>query len=373
MTLTWGLAVCTYNRGAVLLECLRLAFGQARAPAEAVIVDASPDWDRWRGEAEALAARHGIALRYEPARERSSATQRNQAVAAATADVLFLIDDDSFLFPDAAERIMAVYEADAAGAVAGVGLAASAENPATAPSGATRKQTGHDTAGGLLALPLVGGLARLFYRKVLMMQHEETFIAYATPHFPHLVVPSALAHLDIYAVNHISGYALTARRRVALAEPFDTALRYYAALEDADATHRYLRHGALVVARGARVHHFQTSASRLPRDRVIILQLLNLALFLRRHAADPALKRRQYRVMLRRRLVAEVFKDLLSRRWSLPQMRAVRYVMGLQDAVFDRPVDEIVAWYPDFQRRLIEAGDYVAFPPSGGSPASTRS
>ena len=375
MTLTWTLAICTYNRRAELLETLGLALAQTRPPVEAIIVDASPDWAATRDMALVLADRHGVAMRYEKAAERSLTNQRNQAIGLAAGDVLFLIDDDSFLFPDSAAAVMDIYEADPDGAVAAIGLAATATNPSSAATGLQRKQTGHEVIGAAGRVPLLRGAVRWLYTKVLMMRHEETFISYDAGGFGQPAVPPTLAAFDVHAVNHIPGYSMTVRRAVALKEPFDPLLRYYAALEDADATHRFRRHGALLVARQARVHHFQTSASRLPRDKVIILQLLNLAIFLRRHATALPQKRREYHVMLWRRLVAEFFKDLLSQRFALPQVSGVRYVMGMWREVFDRPAADIFAWYPDFQRRLIEDNDYVAWPsdPSGLQPASTRS
>ncbi len=143
---------------------------------------------------------------------------------------------------------------------------------------------------------------------------------------------------------------------IARREPFDPSLRHYAALEDADFCHRIARHGALVLARRARLHHFQISGGRLPRETVITLQLLNLAFFLKRHSRMLPAKRMQYRLMLLRRLVAEFAKDLLSRRFALPQFRGVLRAMALHRTIFSTPTDEIVARYPEIQLRIIERG-----------------
>ena len=57
---------------------------------------------------------------YVAAARRSSASQRNQGVRLSTADILFLIDDDSLMYPDCAEQIMRIYEADKDKAVSGI-------------------------------------------------------------------------------------------------------------------------------------------------------------------------------------------------------------------------------------------------------------
>ena len=52
MTLSWGLAIATYNRADVLVRCVKLALQQTRPPIEVVICDSSPDWETTRGAIE---------------------------------------------------------------------------------------------------------------------------------------------------------------------------------------------------------------------------------------------------------------------------------------------------------------------------------
>ena len=118
---TWSLVIPTYNRRDVLLRVLPLALRQTVPPIQVVIVDSSQDWDVTRQAVQGVAADHpGIRLDYLQATTPSSATQRNQGVEQAIGDIVVMIDDDSFLYPDYVERILAVYAADADGVVAGV-------------------------------------------------------------------------------------------------------------------------------------------------------------------------------------------------------------------------------------------------------------
>jgi glycosyltransferase involved in cell wall biosynthesis len=120
--LTWGLTIATYNRADCLRTCVALAVAQTRPPSEVVIVDASDDWSKARDTilSEIAADNPAVRWTYQQARVRSLTHQRNQALDQTTADVLFLIDDDSFMFDDCAAEIMAIYEADPEGKIAGV-------------------------------------------------------------------------------------------------------------------------------------------------------------------------------------------------------------------------------------------------------------
>jgi glycosyltransferase involved in cell wall biosynthesis len=120
--LSWSLAVATYRRPEMLRRCVLLAATQTCAPYEIIVVDASDDWKTQRD-----ALQHQLAdiewsgrLVYVAADTRSATAQRNQAIQLAHADVLFVIDDDSLLYPTAAERVMQVYESDTQRQIVGV-------------------------------------------------------------------------------------------------------------------------------------------------------------------------------------------------------------------------------------------------------------
>ena len=122
MPLTWSQSVVTFKRPDMLLRCLKLGAEQSRPPAEIVVVDASPDWDKTRDRVMAeLAPRHPeIRWVYEKAIEPNIAIQRNQALGLVTSDITIAPDDDSLLYPDAAEEILRAYEADVEGKVVGI-------------------------------------------------------------------------------------------------------------------------------------------------------------------------------------------------------------------------------------------------------------
>jgi cellulose synthase/poly-beta-1,6-N-acetylglucosamine synthase-like glycosyltransferase len=98
--------------------------GQTRPPLEIIVVDASPGWENTRERVlrEIASLWPGIRWHYVEAERRSSASQRNQGVRAASADVMFLFDDDSLMYPDCAAEIMRGYDADSGRSVVGVTL-----------------------------------------------------------------------------------------------------------------------------------------------------------------------------------------------------------------------------------------------------------
>jgi GT2 family glycosyltransferase len=346
-TLSWGLLVATHNRPDALRTCVGLALSQTRPPVEVVVVDSSADWQTSACRiAELVAAHPGVRCLYRQAEVPSLTVQRNQALAAAEADIVFMIDDDSFMHPTCAEEIMQIYEADTAGAVAGVQARPAAEAP------------GVEVADGRKVDADVSHLRRSsttlnwLFRKVFMMGKTEVFIPYEGA-FPERAVPAALAGLAVTPVELFGGFRMTYRRERILRERFDPILRYYCPGEDLDASHRVSRHGVLLTADKALLYHHSSVIGRLKRRQVSFLWSLNQAVLLRRHAGDQAWARRTYKRRLAARLATDVVKDLLTRRWSLPQSRGTISAWIESRQVFRMSPDEIEAWYPAMQERIV--------------------
>jgi len=366
MTLTaappdWSLCIATLNRRSALMRTLAFAARQTCPPRQIVVVDVSDDWEESRTEAERLLAPFpGIALDYVTSTIRSSATQRNAGIALCRHDIVFLLDDDSFLYPNAAEEVLSVYAADSAAEVAAVSIVMVPDLPAELEGMAQeapleRKESGLRRASGLQTRLLRTRLGRWFNRKVLFQSKHELFILYDG--LRKRPVPAALGNFDVTSVAFVTGGASAVRRDVALAEPFDTALRYYAAMEDLDVAYRYARHGALLRANRAHLHHFEAAGGRLKRKKLVTFQLLNMVVFLKRHATDPDHFISVYRRLLPRRLLGEAIKDLLAGRFDLPQARGVVTVMRNWRKVWECDTATIDDWYPAIQKQLLEEMD----------------
>jgi GT2 family glycosyltransferase len=351
--MNWSLVISTYNRPDALRRCLELATSQSRPPAEVVIVDASNDWETHRRMAlheVAPRAPTGICWRYEPARVRGLPSQRNQAIALATGDVLFLIDDDSYMYQDCAHEVMKIYEADARGCVAGVAmigadrlpepsdrLAGAAAVDAQAPTTEARSRS--------VAERLSQFIAKELAVEGLLLPYDETY--------PDQPVPPELAGAAVAPTRFIGGCRMTFRAPIIRDVGFDETLKRYAAAEDIDASYRASRRGVLLNAFKARVFHAQDATARLSRHTCTLLLLLNLAYLYRRKGYDPARVLGRYRWRVLRRLAVDIVRDAARKRFSLPYARADLKALLRLGAIGRIPVEDIVDWYEAFQERII--------------------
>jgi GT2 family glycosyltransferase len=348
MTQTWTLGIATFRRQDMLMRCLRLAMTQTRLPEEVVVVDASPDWQASRERAlhEVAPLAPGIPWRYVQAERPSSAVQRNQCVRLATSDVVFLIDDDSLMYRECAERIMEVYDADRRSGVAGVAAVVVPDPPDTAESA----DTPHVDAARVAVSR--GRLERMI-RKLL--DADDIFVPYDEK-YPDLPLPDEVRMLHVGSRRHMAGMSMTVRRGLALREPFETAFERVSAGEDSDMSYRLSRHGALATALDARVCHVGSPGGRLSPFPVAALGALNPLVAHRLHSTDLKRSRRSSRRLLRRRLLIELFKDVRSRRASLPRARGIALALRYVDQILDHDAETLRDWYRQFQVELIQHG-----------------
>lgn len=347
--LTWALAISTYNRRPALEQCIRCALAQTRPPSEIIIVDGSSNWQSNRDQIASLINTHDplVPLQYIAADQLSLPAQRNQAIRAATADILFLIDDDSFLYPDCAQIIMEAYERDIHGTVAALCARAREFPPGNStsespPSPHPRSNHSYLQRTKEMMKRMIGGLLR----------SRESFIPYDFDH-PRIPLPLALNNMNVEPILIMPGYALTVRRTYALREPFESRMLRYASGEDCDATYRLSRHGALGKVLNALLYHADAQSGRLPSFTVTALGVINPLFMHRLHSSDRLLSRRRSISMLRRRLIIQLIKDLTERRFSFPTARGVLYGLLRVNRIFRVPDPEFDALFDSIQRKLL--------------------
>ena len=113
MPLTWALAIATYDRPEALRRSVLCAIEQTRPPCEIIIVDSSPNQRASQQDIHDLVMQSAANLRLHYLRSpiAQQRIQRNLAIDASSADVLFMIDDDAYMYPGCAEKVMTVFEA----------------------------------------------------------------------------------------------------------------------------------------------------------------------------------------------------------------------------------------------------------------------
>lgn len=348
---TWALGIATYNRHDVLMQCLRLAVAQTRPPIEVIVVDASKDWDVTRDKVMAeLAPNHpDIKWVYEPARRPSAAVQRNQASDLATADVVFLFDDDSFMYPTAAEEIMKLYDADSDDQVAGVAAALAAKPP---PDAVDEKAVEEIEAARVAPTVKNYSLFTRLVRGVLNADHM--FVPYDED-FPENPVPESLKHLHVGRRKLMAGMTMTARRDWLVEHRFSEILADRGP-EDSDISYRLSRRGAVLTALDAKVFHVGSPSGRFSSYSREALGFLGPIVLHRQYSTDLARTRREQKKMLRGRAMVGLLKDLKNKEFDLPRFRGTRFAVKHMDKVLDMTPEEIEAWYPQFQQDVI-AGD----------------
>jgi glycosyltransferase involved in cell wall biosynthesis len=342
--LTWGLVVPTYNREDVLLRCLRLGAAQTRPPLEIIVVDSSPGWKSTQERVlrEIAPLWPGIRWRYDEAERRSSASQRNQGVRAATADIVFLFDDDSLMYPDCAAEIMRVYEADSGRSVVGVNATNVPAPPDASPESQTSAPTEFTTAKNY------GPLAR-WVRRIL--RADDIFIPYDRS-FPAHPMPTAVAALAVDRWPMGAGWGMSFRREICLAEPFEEILINYAAGEDSDMSYRATRRGVYVGARHGKLCHLGSPTGRVPTFIWAVSNMLNPVALHGLYSTDRGRSRMLHRRMLSRRVLISAAKDVYYRRWTMPTTRAALLSLSKVGTVFRKSEHELRTWYPQFQAAL---------------------
>jgi GT2 family glycosyltransferase len=331
----------------VLARCLRLAATQGRAPAEIIVIDASPGWRECRDEMFAmLRPIYRGRIEYEPARRASICTQRNQGAALATADVVVFLDDDSLMYPGCAEHMLAVYDADAGGEVAGVCAQLAHEPPDARGAG---ESAGADVNGpGAGVVPDDSRWKKALRRA---MGADEYLPLYgARPVEPR--VPPSCAGLHVTARAGQHGCRMSFRRGVVLETRFEEALARYAYLEDVDFCRRASKHGVYLIAFDARVCHLEHRGGRLRHFAAAATSAINPMVLHRLYSEDVRRSSRHFAWSLPRRAIFFLVKDLAKRRWSAPRARGILHAMRVRRSIMGARPEVLRRWYPLYQARL---------------------
>jgi GT2 family glycosyltransferase len=345
----WALVLCTYRRRDVLMLCLQAAMGQTRPPAEVIIVDASSDWQSTRDQvmAEIVPLCPGVRWQYVQAHRRSLPAQRNQGISLASAPILFMIDDDSMMYPDCAQEILRVYAADTENKIAGVG-AAEVMHPHFDQPAPSEAAVGKSLPKALhrLRAAVRWNVAQLFDRG------PTSFIPYEGK-WADQPIPPTCAHLDLSTTRSLNGFRMTFRRDAIASGGFLGWFVGYAPLEDLDGSHRASRHGMLVNANRARLCHLTFRGGRPSHYSATAQWVMSGAVLHAVFGHDRQALARAWRRQVNRFLLLELAKDLAKGRLTLPAFRGILHGSKHLRQIYSMTPDELEAWYPQVQASLV--------------------
>ncbi|MGH7440300.1 MAG: glycosyltransferase family 2 protein [Polyangiaceae bacterium] len=345
MRLRWSLAVPTLDREDVLVRSLRANILQSRPPAQVVVVDASAAWERTRDRvlAEVAPELPGAEWIYLGSKVRSLTHQRNLGLGRCTGDVVFFLDDDSFMYRSCAEEVMRVYEADEGEEIGGVcaDLADRLEGAA---------ETDGEHRKGISGL-LVNVAHRQWLQERLFIPYDGRFHERPVPGLGRLggdVEPARLFH----------GCRMTFRASaVRAAGGFEEMLTGACYGEDIDVSYRVSRDKALVMARRAALRHEQVPVARPRRELNTALVVLNAIALYRIHGREPGATAGAARAcaFLLRRAALELLRDCARARRGMPCTRGVMRAVKYAPTVLSLEGDALRKRYIDIQRELYAA------------------
>lgn len=338
---TWTLSICTYNRPQFLIQTLGFALSQSRPPAEIVVVDASDDWashrdlvtkkfaDRW----------HHVRLVFVAAKVRSLTFQRNQAVHLATSDIVFSLDDDIYLFEDAADRIMRIYEADSDCEVA---MVAGHFTPG-APGGKVFEER------QVTIRPTLGRQLRHWVENQLTLDGH--FVSYGDS-VDRSPLPAPIRAAGASVGGLINGGRTTARRVWASEAGWSELLRYYATHEDSDFSYRMSQRGRLVHATGAGFFHADGNESTASRYRINLIRVRNLMALHAIHSQNRLRSALRLTLSFIKFAVLYTLIDPAQKRFSLPTVRAYLYGLVQIPVFMFWPFKDFSDWYTKLQEKM---------------------
>lgn len=344
-SLTWSLVIATYKRPHILARCLRLATAQTCLPQAMIVVDASPDWQASRDRVQQELASYAptIPLIYVKAYRPSLPAQRNQGIDLARSDVVFLLDDDSLMYPTCAEEIMKIYEADPEEHIQGVSAIAVPVAPDQ------RIMCPNIPDSRLTAQPRQTWLRR--WAKDLLKTEQTYFLPYDRT-YPSHPLPPQVPRQDIGRLQVMAGCGMTFRRRVLAQERFNDLLDRYAVGDDQDLSYRVSRYGAIVNAVKAHLCHLEAPSSQVSRFQMAVLAALNPAVLQQFHSLDRAETNHAWQQIVRQRLVINLLKDLCDRDWSFARTRGNWWALSYLPSIHRRSLDDLSTWYAAFQQQL---------------------
>ncbi len=341
---TWSVVIPTYKREQILLKCLTFAAQQTLPAKEIIIVDASPEWELTKNLVQQdLAIKYPeINWLYVQATYASSATQRNQGIKLSSADIIFLIDDDSFMYPNCAKEVVSIYAQDTKHQVAGIMPKLENLPPDIKISSSLDKST--------INFKIIATKLRALAKKII--KDDDIFIPYDF-YFLQYSLPSKLK-VAAHPVPMIHGARMSYRKEVLQQIKFEETLRRYAVNEDNDVCYRASRMGMLLHALDAQIFHLQESSNRLSHFTTTALWGLNQTVLHRFHNHDIKRFKTIFRKLLWRRLFTQAIKDILDQRWSLPSMRGIWFVIRNYNQILLKTPEELRIWYPEFQQMLLD-------------------
>ena len=188
-----------------------------------------------------------------------------------------------------------------------------------------------------------------------ILSADDIFVPYDDC-FPNYEVPTELRQFSVTPTKLLPGWGMTFRREICLGEPFDEILRYYTAEDDSDMSYRASRHGQLLVAGNAKLCHLGSDGGRTSPYLLAVFRNLNPIVLHRLYSADLTRSLQRERALMARRFFILLAKDFYTRNLTFPNARGLLYAASYLRQVLNMSREELILWYPRFQKTHFENG-----------------
>ncbi|QDY71545.1 glycosyltransferase family 2 protein [Qingshengfaniella alkalisoli] len=347
--LTYDVVMATRNRSSAVALSLPLILTQTRACARIVVVDSSDDDGAAIGDlVTSLASRFGreiVFLTSPPGLTK----QRNLGLQHTTADVVIFPDDDSLLYLDTAEKMLAVYEASES-------VAAVCATPAVVPPDGSLDLTSY--------VAETQNSTQKAARKLRQIIKETAacanpFLAVGNRLNAQQSVPDLPEHIDAAPVPYMTGFRMSFRREVITRHGFDETLRRYGWFEDIDASWGAMREGVVLMAKHANIYHHRDASNRAGGYAMGLWAILNRAYVVAKHVrANPDIFPNPEREFARLRRYCKLriiaYRVLARDEFSKQRADGARDGLNYLPKLLAADVEQLPSAYTDLERILIE-------------------
>lgn len=346
--LTWGLVISTYKREAILPRCLSLAAQQTLPPKEIIVVDASSYWERTRVQImQELAIKYPtIDWKYVQAKRASLTTQRNQGIDLATADILFLIDDDSLMYPDCAEEIMRIYASDTEHKIVAI-----ISDLVQIPPDQETEVNQQERINSLTKLKVSLTQLHQFFSRYY--SDKKLRLLYYYKDFPKPTLSDKFKNMAVTHYFPMHGARMTYRREIFNQLRFEELLERSGVGEDVDMSFRASRLGLQLCAKKAKICHLKAAEGRLSLFTAKALWGVKVTVLHRLHSDNLVRSKRRLSKLFIYELIVKAFSDLLSLRLSFPASRGIFLGYKYYKHILSMEEEKLRIWYPQFQQELI--------------------
>ena len=277
-TLTFDIVIATRNRPDALAVSIPLMLDQSRQPKQLIIIDSSDNHEAVRRAVDEATAGWGGRVIVEHTGT-GTPFQRGRGLSLVTSDVAIIPDDDSLFFPGTSEAIIAVYERDTEGKIAGV----AAEESALPPDSVDLSESYQPSPEHLREVRIKP--YRYNLEKRFRFLNPKVYLGFKLAELRD--VPEWLGEMNALPAAYLTGFRMSFRTSAIRKAGFDPTLTGYTLEDDVDASYSAARNGLLVVARDAQIFHHLFPGGRGSGFRMGRTSTLNLLYVGLKHAENP--------------------------------------------------------------------------------------